>query len=205
MSGLVVSFFFSSSVTHVFVGRGGARLLGCGTSRLCFYYRQLKKGCQFLEEIPSLEKLCQVIFLSAADRRVDGAVPVAAFAFFHFYLAAFFETGESEHSSHELFLLVVAAGHAQYVPAVLPAAQKEMAEVVVAVLQEAVVAQGALAPWEVYQILRCDFPALAQVTVRKWAEGLAEGEGDFCVIPFPDWCRLDVEGLGCGVLPFLTF
>ena len=47
-----------------------------------------------------------------------------------------------------------------------------MSEVVIAVLQKAVVSKAALSSWEVYQILGMDFPALEQVAV-------CEGEGVF--------------------------
>ena len=63
--------------------------------------------------------------------------------------------------------------------AVLTAAQEQMSEVVIAVLQKAVVSKAALSSWEVYQILGMDFPALEQVAVCEGAEGLTEGEGVF--------------------------
>lgn len=140
-----------------------------------------------------------------ADGRVNGTIPVAAFSFGDFYEGAFFKAWEAEHACHELFLLVVASGNAQDVLSVLAAAQKQMTEVVIAVLQKAVVSQAALPSWKMDQILGMDFPALGQVTVCEWTEGLAKGEGVFfgfggdgLYVDFFGGGR-SVWGLRCGV------
>lgn len=114
-----------------------------------------------------------------AGGRIDGSVPVAAFSFGDFYEGAFFKAWEAEHACHELFLLVIASGDAKDVLSVLTAAQEQMSEVVIAVLQKTVVSKAALSSWEVDQILGMDFPALGQISVREGAEGLTEGEGVF--------------------------
>ena len=87
------------------------------------------------------------------DRRVNGTIPVAAFSFGDFYERAFFKAWEAELACHELFLLIVASGNTKDVLSVLTAAQEQMSEVVIAVLQKAVVSKAALSSWEVYQIL----------------------------------------------------
>lgn len=113
------------------------------------------------------------------DGRVNGTIPIAAFSFWDFYERAFFKAWEAEHACHELFLLIVASGNTKDVLSVLTAAQEQMSEVIIAVLQKAVVSKAALSSWEVYQILGMDFPALEQVAVCEGAEGLTEGEGVF--------------------------
>ena len=65
-----------------------------------------------------------------------------------------------------------------------------MSEVVVSILQKAVIAKGTLPSWEVNQVLGRDLPAMVQVTVCEWAERLTEGEGKGCV---PGWGGLDVD------------
>ncbi len=140
-----------------------------------------------------------------AGGRIDGSVPVAAFSFGDFYEGAFFKAWEAEHACHELFLLVVASGNAKDVLSVLTAAQEKVTEVVIAVLEKAVVSQAALFSWEVDQILGMDFPALGQVAVCEWTEGLAKGEGVFfgfgvdgLYVDFFGGGR-DVCGVRCGV------
>ena len=81
------------------------------------------------------------------DRRVNGTIPVAAFSFGDFYERAFFKAWEAEHACHELFLLIVASGNTKDVLSVLTAAQEQMSEVVIAVLQKAVVSKAALSSW----------------------------------------------------------
>ena len=140
-----------------------------------------------------------------ADGRIDGSVPVAAFSFGDFYERAFFKAWEAEHACHELFLLVVASGDAQDVLSVLAAAQEQMAEVIITILQKTVVSQAALSSWKMDQILGMDFPALGQVTICEGAEGLAKGEGVFfgfgvdgLYVDFFGGGR-SVWGLRCGV------
>ena len=53
-----------------------------------------------------------------------------------------------------------------------------MSEIVVAILQKAIVPKGALTSWKMDQILGMDFPALSNVAVLKWTKFLTEGEPD---------------------------
>ena len=108
------------------------------------------------------------------DGRVNGTIPVAAFSFGDFYERAFFKAWEAEHACHELFLLIVASGNTKDVLSVLTAAQEQMSEVVIAILEEAIVSKRTLSSWKMYQVLWDNLPALVQIAVCKRAEGLAE-------------------------------
>lgn len=152
-----------------------------------------------LKNLPTSLPLCLIaivfVFLlmcSAADRRINDAIPVTAPAFFDFYQRAFFKAGEPKHSCHKLFLLVIASRHPQYVTAICSFAQQQVAEIVIAILQKAIVSKRALSSWEVNQILWLDFPADRQISVCKWAERLTKGKCDWFFL-FCAACGLDVE------------
>lgn len=79
---------------------------------------------------------------------MDKAVPVSTFATGDIDLPAFLKVGETKHSCHKPFLLVIYSRDTQYVFSFSGTAQQDMAEALVTIKKKSVIAQSSLSPAE---------------------------------------------------------